>query len=208
MKIIDLQVGPVQTKCYIAYDEVSKKGIVVDPGDEAVRILAEIGQLGLDICAIFVTHGHFDHIAAVDRLRESLEVPAYASALEAQICADADLNCSAPAGKGNITCVIDKHLSDNEVIDLGFVKITALLLPGHTHGQMAYYLPEHKIVFTGDNMFKESYGRYDLPTANFADLKKSLNRLLSLPGETIVYPGHGGTTTIAHENQNNPILRK
>lgn len=208
MKIIDLQVGPVQTKCYIVYDEASRKGFIVDPGDEAVRILAEVGQLGLDVQGVFVTHGHFDHIAAVDRLRASLEVPAYASALDAQICADPDLNCSAPAGKGNITCVIDTHLSDNEVVDLGWVKITALLLPGHTHGQMAYYLPSEKVIFTGDNLFKGSYGRYDLPTANFADLKKSLNRLLELPGDVTAYPGHGDKTTIDYENKNNPILRK
>jgi len=207
MKIKTLQVGPVQTNCYIAYDEASLEGFIVDPGDDAIAIMAEVGRLGLDIKAILVTHGHFDHIAAVDKLREALEAPSYASKLDAEICASDALNCSTIGTGVAISCVIDKFLADGEVLDLGFVHITAMLLPGHTHGQMAYYMPEHKLVFTGDNLFKGSYGRHDLPTANFEQLKVSLKRLFALPADVAALPGHGASTTIGYEAKHNAILK-
>jgi len=207
MKILTISVGSYAVNCYIVYDEASLKGFIVDPGDEAVRIMAEIGQRNIEVQAILVTHGHFDHIAAVDRLRQSLEVPSYASASEAELCACPKLNCSVAAGFGELTCVIDKHLADGEVLDLGWTKITAMLLPGHTRGQMAYYLPAEEIVFTGDNLFKGSYGRYDLPTANFEQLKASMNRLFALPPDTVAMPGHGASTTIAYESKHNEILK-
>jgi len=206
MKILTLQVGPVNTNCYIAYDEKSLKSFIIDPGDEAIRISAEVGKLGLDIQAIFVTHGHFDHIDAVDRLRTSLEAPSYCSEADSIICASDELNCSTLGIGRIVTCVIDNILTDGEIVDLGWTKITAMLLPGHTHGQMAYYLPEHKIIFTGDNLFKGSYGRHDLPTANFKDLQASLKRLFALPADVTVLPGHGPQTSIGYEAQHNPIL--
>ncbi|MCL2170363.1 MAG: MBL fold metallo-hydrolase [Defluviitaleaceae bacterium] len=208
MKILTMQVGSGGTNCYIAYDEKSLKGFIVDPGDDAIAIMAEIGNRNIEVEGIFVTHGHYDHIAAVNRLRDSLEVPSYCSELDAEVCASDHLNCSVAGARKSIVCVIDKYLSDGEVVDFGWVKITALLLPGHTHGQMAYYIPEHGVVFTGDNLFKDAYGRYDLPTANFEQLKASLNRLFTLPADTQALPGHGRSTTIGHEAKNNPILRK
>ena len=206
MKILVMQVGPVSTNAYIVYDEATLKGFVIDPGDESVAIQAEIGGRGLDIVAILVTHGHFDHIAAVDKLKAALEVDVYASELDAQICASVELNRSNMMGRETVTCKIDKYLKDGEELDLGFAKIKAIHTPGHTHGHLCYYLLGQNIIFTGDTLFKGTYGRHDLPTANFEYLKQSLGKLFELPDETKVYPGHGPSSTIGYEKKHNLIL--
>ena len=206
MKIITLTVGPVSTNSYILYDDLTLKGILIDPGDEAIRILAEIGGLGLDIVAVLVTHGHFDHIGAVDRTASALEVPVYGSKQDAALAADINLNRSGLMGRDPITCKITEFLTDEQVLDFGFVKIHALFTPGHTHGHMCYYLPTENILFTGDLLFKGTHGRYDMPTANYEHLKQSLFRLFEFPEHTKVYPGHGETTDIGYEKHHNMIF--
>ncbi|MDR2166345.1 MAG: MBL fold metallo-hydrolase [Clostridiales bacterium] len=208
MKVLTMPVGPVETNCYITFSENCKCGILIDPGAEPVKILAEIAQRGIRIFAIFATHGHFDHIGAVDRLRGALEVPAYASQLEAEIAGNVELNRSGVMGREPITCQFDKFLLHERMLDMGFARIKPLLTPGHTQGHTALYLPDHDILFSGDCLFKEGYGRYDLPTSDFEKLKKSLISLFELPEHTRVFPGHGPPTTIRHEKLHNPILKE
>ena len=206
MKIITIAAGPVNTNAYILYDESTLNGVLIDPGAEADKITDEIDKAGIKIVAILVTHGHFDHIGAVDELRERLGVPAYASQKEADLAADVNLNCST-ALRREIVCKIDKIIEENEILDFDFVKIDTIFTPGHTHGHNCFYLATENVLFSGDCLFKNSYGRYDLPTSNFEQLKASLFKLFELPNETKVYPGHGTPTEISYEKNNNPILK-
>ena len=204
-KVITIPVGFAQTNTYICYDEESKKGVVIDPGAEAGRILAEINRRGLAISAVLFTHGHLDHIGAVNAVKAGLGAKVYASEKEAALANDQNQNGTKFFGMSEITADVDEFLTDFQEIDFGCGKIRALSTPGHTHGHTCFYLPEADMLFTGDCLFRESYGRYDLPTGDFAALKQSLHFLFGLPPQTVVYPGHGPSTTIGHEKASNPI---
>jgi glyoxylase-like metal-dependent hydrolase (beta-lactamase superfamily II) len=208
MKITTISVGMNSTNCYIISNgddksEVLKYAVIIDPGDEASVILGEVKKRGLNVKAILLTHGHFDHIGVADALAHALKVPVYGSKEEAILAADTSLNCYDRLNirqKGHksekITCRINNFFKDGEVFDLRWIQIHALLTPGHTSGHMCYYIPKEGVLFSGDTLFKGAYGRHDLPTSDFEQLKQSLNRLFELPPQTTVFPGHGEPTTI------------
>jgi len=194
------------TNCYIHYDEGTRKGIVIDPATDAARILAEIKMLGLDIVAIVITHGHFDHTGAVDEVRLALDAPVYASKNDAMLANNPDLNGCAFFRIKPVTVTVDKYLEDGPV-DFAGINIQVIETPGHTYGSICLYNPEDAVLFAGDTLFLGSYGRYDLPTGEYGALKASLEKLLDLPAHTVAYPGHGPSTTIGHESKNNPIRK-
>jgi len=207
MNILTMPVGIVGTNAYILHNEGSVDAVLIDPGCEADRIQEELAKRGLKIVAILLTHGHFDHIGAVDELREALGVDVYASQLEAELATDTFLNGCKPMGRPDVVCTVNKYIDSKQVLDMAGLEIHAIFTPGHTHGHMCFYIPKHNTLISGDCLFKGSYGRHDLPTSNFDQLKASLFRLFDLPDHTDVYPGHGSSTTIGFEKKNNLIVK-
>jgi len=204
---LTIPVGFASTNAYICYDNDTRKGILIDPGNDAPKIKAQIEKHGINIAAILLTHGHLDHIGAADELRNSLKVEIHTSKKEAALANDQNLNGTALFRMPPINVTVDHFLEDDQELDFGAGKIRVMHTPGHTHGHLSFYLPDADILYSGDCLFHESYGRYDLPTGDFPTLRQSLRTLFGLPPQTIVYPGHGQSTTIEHEQTNNLIHR-
>lgn len=200
-------VGTMQTNCYLLTNKETKETLIVDPGDSGERIAAYCLQEQLRPAGILLTHGHFDHISGVKALVEAFRVPVYASAEEEALLAEPGMNLSAKFQGYGVALVPDVLLEDGEEFSLAGFSIKAILTPGHTSGGMSYYLAEENIVFSGDTLFRHTYGRTDLPTSSFEALKVSLkDKLFALPGDTEVLPGHGNGTTIKEERRRNPVL--
>ncbi len=206
MRMLSCVVGSVMTNCYILIEEKTRQAALIDPGDEADRLLEVCEKQGLSIKAILLTHGHYDHILAVGRLREKTGAPVYAAEAETSLLGDAQINLSASWEGRSTVVTADVCLQDSEEISLFGHTVRMLLTPGHTAGSCCYLLPEEGWLFSGDTLFYESYGRTDLPTGSSAQIRRSLReRLFALPQETEVFPGHGEGTTIGHEKKYNPL---
>ena len=199
-------VGMVQTNFYFLHLEGEKETIVFDPADYGKEIYDELTRQGLEIKAIFLTHGHFDHIMGVKALKEACGAPVYASALEKDLLTDPYLNTSAQYGR---SCVVepDHWLSDGETVTAAGITLRMISTPGHTEGSCCYYIEEtggDPILLSGDTLFENSVGRTDLPTGDMHDIVESIRtKLYKLPDNTQVYTGHGGSTTIEHEKKYN-----
>ena len=206
MQIKSLVLGPIRTNCYFVYDEETRKCLLIDPADDAQRIITLLERENLRPAAILLTHGHFDHIGAVNELVNKFRIPVIAGENEADLIADPVLN-EAAAVKSDVTVVPDRLAKDGDVIDPGFCRFTVIYTPGHTKGSVCYYSEEEGVLFSGDTLFFESVGRTDLHTGNGDALIRSIkDRLFKLPGNTRVYPGHGPKTSIEYEIRNNPYL--
>ena len=201
-----LVVGPVGTNCYILSND-AKDCIIVDPGDEAGRISALIDSEKLHVSAILLTHGHFDHIGAVNELRAVYACPVYAGADEEKMLKDPALN-SCGFGLGAPIVIEDvTYLQDEQIICPAGFSIKTLFTPGHTPGGVCYYLEKEGILFSGDTLFCMSVGRTDFPGGSSSTLIRSIKtKLLPLPDSTKVYTGHGEETDIAFEKANNYFL--
>ena len=199
-------VGMVQTNFYFLHLEGEKETIVFDPADYGKEIYDELTRQGLEIKAIFLTHGHFDHIMGVKALKEACGAPVYASALEKDLLTDPYLNTSAQYGR---SCVVepDHWLVDGETVTAAGITLRMISTPGHTEGSCCYYIEEtggDPILLSGDTLFENSVGRTDLPTGDMHDIVESIRtKLYKLPDNTQVYTGHGGSTTIEHEKKYN-----
>ncbi len=198
--------GMIGTNCYYIYDEESKKAIVIDPADNYAKLLATLNKLEIAPVAVLLTHGHFDHIMAADKIRTEYGIKVYIGEHEADVVTNPNLNLSA-AMAVPASVKPDVLVKDNEVLDIEGITIKAIHTPGHTKGGMCYYLPKENVVFTGDTLFYESVGRTDFPTSSTSQLVRSIkDKLFELPDETICYPGHGDSTQIAYEKENNPFV--
>lgn len=207
MEIKNLVLGPVSTNCYFLINEETKETILIDPADKAERIYDKLLGEQLMPVAILLTHGHFDHIMAVEEIARKYSIPYYIHEQEADLLENPDLN-GAFMLRSNIAAKRDQILKDSEILTLAGFSIEVIHTPGHTAGSVCYYLQKEKVLLSGDTLFYESLGRTDLPTGSRAAILKSLQeRLFELPEDTKVYPGHGMTTTIGHEKNNNPFLR-
>ena len=197
-------VGMVQTNFYFLHLEGEKETIVFDPADYGKEIYDELTRQGLEIKAIFLTHGHFDHIMGVKALKEACGAPVYASALEKDLLTDPYLNTSAQYGR---SCVVepDHWLIDGETVTAAGMTLRMISTPGHTEGSCCYYIEEtggDPILLSGDTLFENSVGRTDLPTGDMHDIVESIRtKLYKLPDNTQDYTGHGGSTTIEHEKK-------
>lgn len=197
--------GLIGTNCYLVFDDEKKEAVIIDPADNGALILNQCRELDVVPRAVLLTHGHFDHICAVPDLVRAFRIPVYAGEKETEILKDPSLNLSAAYGQG-VSIRQVEPLSDGQELSLLGRTWKVLATPGHTGGSVCYYLPEDKVLFSGDTLFCESYGRTDFPTGSSRELADSVvNRLLTLPEEVNVYPGHESQTTIGHEKNYNPL---
>lgn len=197
--------GSMRTNCYFIYDDDTKELIIADPAGEADRLKGMIAEHGLKPQAILLTHGHFDHIGAVDAIRKAYGIPAYCLEEEKEILENTEYNLSAWMGEG-FAVKPDRLLTDEQELILAGFSIRVIATPGHTKGSCCYYFKEDGFLLSGDTLFLESYGRTDFPTGSMSELARSIKeKLFALPEETPVYSGHGDPTTIEHEKRYNPI---
>lgn len=206
LKIGCMTMGVCATNCYFVYRDDSKEAMVFDPADRGGDIYRAITEKGFHIGAILLTHGHFDHIWGAEELREKSGAKIYAYEKEQPLCESSDLNLSAQMGRA---CTIkpDFYLKDGEKVQVGDLCCKLLATPGHTSGSCCYYFEEDGIVMSGDTLFCQSVGRTDFPTGSMSDIVRSVKeKLMVLPDEVKVYPGHGETTTIGFERENNPFV--
>lgn len=201
MRIEHLVAGMIQTNVYLVMNSDTKELIIIDPADDAEGIAAKISEMEGSPVAIFLTHGHFDHRLAANALKEKYNIPVVACGLEKEVLALPSM-----WGMQADDLDIDTEVSDNESIRYAGFDIKVLHTPGHTVGSVCYYFPEEGVLFSGDTLFRMSYGRTDFPTGSPQDMFKSVQRLLTeLPPETKVYPGHEGFTQIEIEQRYNPL---
>ena len=207
MDVRMLTVGPVQENCFIVRRDGSDRALIVDPGDEAERILAPVKELGLDVEAILLTHCHFDHIGAVAPVAEATGAPVYCPEIETPILSD--IMAFVPwEGFGPFEDYeADETVAGGETLELAGLDIDVVFTPGHSPGHVTYSVRGEDAIFSGDVLFQGSVGRVDLPGADGPTLMMSIRKLLdSHPDETTVYPGHMGTTTLGAERATNPFL--
>jgi glyoxylase-like metal-dependent hydrolase (beta-lactamase superfamily II) len=202
-----LTVGPVAENCFLVRREGSDRVLVVDPGEEAERILAKLEQIGATAEAILITHCHFDHIGAVSPVAEATGAPVYCPEIETPI--QSDIMAFVPwEGFGPFEDYeADETVAGGETLELAGLEIDVVFTPGHSPGHVTYSVRGEDAIFSGDVLFQGSVGRVDLPGADGPTLIMSIRKLLdSHPDETTVYPGHMGTTTLGAERATNPFL--
>ncbi|ROR25266.1 glyoxylase-like metal-dependent hydrolase (beta-lactamase superfamily II) [Mobilisporobacter senegalensis] len=198
--------GSVRTNCYILCNKLTNEAIVIDPADQANVIIDYINNQNLLLKGVLLTHGHFDHILAAAAIAREYGVKIYANENERELLADSHMNFSKTAGC-DYGMEPDEVLKDGQVLNLAGFKIKVIHTPGHTIGSSCYYLENEKVLFSGDTLFRETVGRTDLPTGNFSAIISSVKEILMLlEDEVLVYPGHGESTTIGYERENNEYL--
>lgn len=204
MEITVLTVGPVFTNCYIINKEGSTSCLVIDPGDEAQKIASYIKKNNFTCEGILLTHGHYDHITGVGELISLVGGKLYACEKERELLMDPRLNVSAMTGR-EVALEPEILLRDGQCLEVAGLAFRVIHTPGHTKGGCCYYSEEEKVLFSGDTIFMESIGRTDFPTGNGRELLDSVrNKVLTLPDDVKIYPGHGPETTVAYEAANNP----
>lgn len=206
LKIVCMTIGVCATNCYYVYRDGFTDVIVLDPADRGGDIYRSITEKGFHIGAILLTHGHFDHIWGAEELREKSGTKIYAYEKEQPLCESSQLNLSAQMGRA---CTIrpDYYLKAGEEVRVGDLTCKLLATPGHTAGSCCYYFENDGVVMSGDTLFCQSVGRTDFPTGSMSDIVRSVKeKLMVLPDEVKVYPGHGEITTIGFERENNPFL--
>ena len=203
--IVQIPLGLLEANCYLVYDEASGEGVIVDPGGDTAPLRREIEQRGVNIKAILNTHGHFDHSAGNAELA-SFNVPLSIHPDDRDLLAEG--GGAAWFGFPEVpTMQPTIELTEGFEYTVGNLRLRVLVTPGHTPGSVCLYIPEENVLLTGDTLFAGGIGRSDLPGGDPRALTASLTRLLTLPPETVIYPGHGPTSTLAHEKRHNPWLR-
>ncbi len=206
LRIQTYVLGGVSTNCYLMFHNKTRQAVVVDPADNGAYVLNKCRELEVTPTAILLTHGHFDHIMAVEDICRAFPCQVYAGREENQLLQDPSMNLSGSMGMEQIGIEADVLVRDGEVLSLIGFEWKVLETPGHTAGSVCYYLESEKVLISGDTLFADSLGRTDLPTGDSRAIVRSITeKLLALPEDTMVYPGHGEVTTIGHEQRYNPV---
>lgn len=202
-----LTVGPVAENCFLVRPEGGGKLLVVDPGEEAERILAAVERSGAEVEAILVTHCHFDHIGAVAPVAAATGAPVYCPRIELPVLADIMSYVPYPGFGPFESYEADHAVAGGETLELAGLELDVLFTPGHSPGHVTYAVRGEDALFSGDVLFQGSVGRVDLPGGDGPTLLASIGSLLdSFPEQTVVHPGHMGTTTLGAERASNPFL--
>jgi glyoxylase-like metal-dependent hydrolase (beta-lactamase superfamily II) len=202
LKRIKVRTGQeLLTNSYIIFDEKSNEAMVIDPGGEPEKIINMLNDQGVEsLKYIFLTHCHADHIGGVPQLKDAKGGKILISRADAEGLYNPEISLAPYIDMPNIELEADSRIDDEDLIHIGNLEFQVISTPGHTKGSVCLYYPEGRLVFTGDTIFSGSWGRTDLPTGNFVEIMNSIsNRLMVLPDETIVYPGHGKVTMISDE---------
>ncbi|MFY9560252.1 MAG: MBL fold metallo-hydrolase [Terriglobales bacterium] len=203
-----LPVGPLQCNCSVIGDETTREAMVIDPGDDIEEIAAIIRKHNLKVKQIVITHAHIDHVGGAMKLRALTGAPILLNQNDYALLKMLDVQATwvGMAAPGEVK--IDANLSHGEAVSAGVLSANVLHTPGHSEGSVCLYFPAEKLLIAGDTLFAGSIGRTDLPGGSYEKIMRSLHqRVLALPDETIVIPGHGPKTTIGEEREGNPFLR-
>lgn len=207
MKVKKLVVGIFEANCYILWDEKDREAIIVDPGEEGERIIEIIRKDSLKIKSIVNTHTHIDHIGANDFLGEKTGAPLLVHSADVSLLQNAELNLSALTGKDRSFSLPARVLEEGDEIRVGNFSLRVLHTPGHTPGSICLY-GDNKL-FSGDTLFAGGIGRTDLAGGNSKELQKSIKeKILTLPDEVVVYPGHGPSTVVDKERRCNSFINQ
>ncbi len=207
MEVRSLTVGQVAENSYIFRRDGSDKGLIIDPGEEAPRLLAAIDELGIELEAILLTHCHFDHIGAVAPVAAATGAPVWCPEIEVGVLADIMAYVPWPGFGPYESYDADETVAGGEKLELAGFEIDVIFTPGHSPGHVTYAIADEDALFSGDVLFAGSVGRTDLPGGDWPTLERSIQSLLDgYPDETVVYPGHMGLTKIGAERAQNPFL--
>jgi hydroxyacylglutathione hydrolase len=200
-------VGQIAENCFLLRRDGSERALIVDPGDEAPRILEAAEELGVTIDGILLTHTHFDHIGAVTPIAKATGAPVWCPEIETPVLADINSFVPWPGFGPYESYEADHTVSGAEKLELAGMEIDVIFTPGHSPGHVTYSIPDEAAIFSGDVLFQGSVGRTDLPGGDWATLLESIRTLVdNHPPETTVYPGHMGITTLGAERATNPFL--
>lgn len=213
IEVEKLVLGAVSTNVYLVF--YNGNCLIVDPSDEAERIISHINKKQAKPLAILITHGHFDHIMAAPVLAEKYGIKIYAGEADRQLLEDSKLNLGQRFLGEDFTMEADEYLKDGDELEFEGFRLKVLYTPGHTVGSISFYSDDledneafKKVIFSGDSLFAGSIGRVDLPTGNETTMRKTLEEVFKkMSPETVVFPGHGAATTIERELAHNPYLR-
>ena len=213
IEVEKLVLGAVSTNVYLIF--YNGNCLIIDPSDEAERIISCIEERKAKPLAVLITHGHFDHIMAAPVLAKKYGIKIYAGEADRQLLEDSKLNLGQSFLGENFTMEADEYLKDGDELEFEGFKLKVMYTPGHTVGSISFYSDDledneafKKVIFSGDSLFAGSIGRVDLPTGNEATMRKTLEEVFKkMSPETVVFPGHGAATTIERELAHNPYLR-
>ncbi len=204
-----LAVGPLACNCVIFGDEQTREAFVVDPGDDGETILRRVEKHGLKVKGIVITHGHIDHVGAAATLQRATGAPVYLNEHDFPTYSQVGMQAAWLGMDAPEFADVNAPLRDGDTLHLGGTEFAVLHTPGHTPGSVGLWIASEKILAAGDTLFRESIGRTDLPGGDPRKILVSIReKFLPLPEETLVIPGHGPTTTMAHEKRHNYFLQR
>jgi len=204
-----LPVGPLRCNCSVLGDEQTREAMMIDPGDQIDEILAILNQENLTLKQIVITHAHIDHVGGAMKLKAATGAPILMNQNDQALLKMLDMQAAWVGMRPPGAVQIDESVDDGRVLQIGPITSNVIFTPGHTEGSVCVYFPTEQKLIAGDTLFAGSIGRTDLPGGSFDKIMRSLHqRVMALPDDTEVTPGHGQMTTIGDERETNPFLQK